>query len=85
MQVINKNANYQIAATITFGNMYILSTGRDEDGIMNEGDKVLFFQENDLPGKVFKYLYGDLKLDAIAVGSTQETKSIIENDGIMKL
>ena len=83
-KLINANANFQLAATITFGNMYILSTGRDKDGVMNRGDKVLFFQENDLPGKVFKYLYGDLGLKTVAVSDAQSTKNIIENDGIMK-
>ena len=83
-KLINANANFQLAATITFGNMYILSTGRDKDGVMNRGDNVLFFQENDLPGKVFKYLYGDLGLKTVAVSDAQSTKNIIENDGIMK-
>ncbi|MBO6280007.1 MAG: hypothetical protein J6M95_00295 [Bacilli bacterium] len=82
---LNNAANYKIAATITFGNMYILSTGKDEDGVMNEGDHVLYFQENDLPGKVFKYLYGDLKLDSYAVSDAAATKNIIENDGVIKL
>ena len=84
-KLINAGANYTIAATITFGNMYILSTGRDKDSIMNKGDKVLYFQENDLPGKVFNYLYGSLELDSIAVADAQSTKTIIENNGIIKL
>lgn len=84
-KLINANANYQIAATITFGNMYILSTGRDADNIMNKGDKVLYFSQTDLPGKVFNYLYGSLELDAYAVPSAADTKSIIENNGTMKL
>lgn len=84
-KLINEGANYTIAATITFGNMYILSTGRDKDSIMNKGDKVLYFQENDLPGKVFTYLYGSLELDSIAVADALSTKTIIENNGIIKL
>ena len=84
-KLINANANYQIAATITFGNMYILSTGRDADNIMNKGDRVLYFSENDLPGRVFNYLYGELELDTYAVSSAADTKSIIENNGTIKL
>ena len=84
-QLINGHANYQIAATITFGNMYILSTGRDKDNEMNAGDKVLYFQKNDLPGKVFNYLYGDLGLKTYDVTNAMQTKSIIENDATMKI
>ena len=84
-KLVNANANYKIAATITFGNMYILSTGRDADNTMNKGDHVLYFSENDLPGKVFNYLYGSLELDTFAVSSAADTKSIIENNGTVKL
>lgn len=84
-RLINANANYKIAATITFGNMYILSTGRDADNTMNKGDRVLYFSENDLPGKVFNYLYGDLELDSYAVPAASDTKIIIENNGTMRL
>ena len=84
-KLINANANYKIAATITFGNMYILSTGRDADNTMNKGDRVLYFSENDLPGRVFNYLYGDLELDSYAVPAASDTKIIIENNGTMRL
>ena len=83
-QIIKQNAEYKIAATITFGNFYIVSMGRDEDGVLNEGDKVLIFQENDVPGKVFKYTYGDLNLDVTAVAAVSDTKLVIENNGVLK-
>ncbi len=54
-----KNAPYQIAATITFGNFYIASMGNDADGVMNEGDKILLFQKGNVPDKIFHYVYGD--------------------------
>lgn len=60
---INQGVNYKIAATITFGNFFLLSTGNDDDGILNKGDKVVAFQEKGVPGKIFKYLYGDKELD----------------------
>ena len=85
MQVINMNKNYQIAATITFGNMYIVSMGTDSDNELNSGDRVLFFQKNDLPGKVFNYLYGDLNLSTYDVAGAQETKNVIENHGILRV
>ena len=56
----NKGLNYQIAATITFGNFYVASTGNDEDNKMNEGDYVVVFQQNNVPDILFKYVYGDI-------------------------
>lgn len=83
-QIMKQNANYKIAATITFGNFYIVSMGTDDDQTLNEGDKVCIFQENDIPGKVFNYTYSDLKLDVTAVNAVSDTKLIIENKGILK-
>ena len=54
-----KNAPYQIAATITFGNFYIASMGNDADNEMNAGDKILLFQKGNIPDKIFHYVYGD--------------------------
>lgn len=85
MQVINNNKNYQIAASITFGNMYIVSMGTDADETLNEGDKVLYFQKNDLPGKVFNYLYGDMNLFTYDVAAASDTKNVIENHGILRV
>ena len=85
MQIIKQNAAYKIAATITFGNFYLISTGRDADGVLNAGDKVCIFQENDVPGKVFKYLYGDLGLELTAVNAASDTKVVIENEGKLKV
>lgn len=82
-QIVNQHANYQIAAVITFGNFFIVSTGRDEDHTLNAGDKVLIFQENDLPGKIFNYVYGDLGLSTYAVASLALTKTVIENNGTL--
>ena len=84
-QIVKQNAAYKIAATITYGNFYLVSTGRDDDDILNEGDKVLIFQEEDVPGKVFKYVYGDLNLSLTAVAAASDTKAIIENGGVLKL
>lgn len=54
-----KSAPYQIAATITFGNFYIASMGNDTDNEMNAGDKILLFQKDNVPDKIFHYVYGD--------------------------
>ena len=56
---INKGVNYQIAATVTFGNLFVASTGNDEDGKMDEDDSIILFQQGNVPDKIFHYVYGD--------------------------
>ena len=58
--ILNKNANYQIAATLTFGNFYLVSLGNDENQTLDENDKILLFQQGNVPDKVFHYVYGDV-------------------------
>lgn len=74
---INKGADFKLAATITFGNFFIVATGNDDDGVMNKGDKVLAFQENGVPGKIFNYVYGDRDLDVKFAKDVQEAKNTI--------
>ena len=81
-QIMNLGAKYKIAATITFGNFYIVSFGRDTDDTLNAGDKIVIFQENGIPGKTFNYLYGNLGLSVTAVTNATDTKQIIENNGV---
>lgn len=81
-QVLNQGANFKLAATITFGNFYVVSMGTDTDNTLNSGDKVIIFQENDIPGKVFNYLYGDLGLTTTAVAAASDTKLIMSNNGV---
>ena len=57
--VIKKNVPFKIAATITFGNFYIASTGNDDNGKMDKDDYVVLFQQNGLPDKLFQYVYGN--------------------------
>ena len=51
---------YKIASTITFGNFYIAGTGNDDNEVMDEGDTVVIFQKNNVPDKLFQYVYSDL-------------------------
>ncbi len=81
-QIINQGANFSLAATITFGNFYIVSMGTDSNNTLDAGDKIIIFQENDVPGKVFNYLYGDLGLSVTAVAAATDTKMILTNNGI---
>ena len=58
--IINQSSKaYKIAATLTFGNFYIVSMGNDPDQTMNEGDTIVLFQKNNVPDKIFHYIYGD--------------------------
>ena len=72
-KIVNAHANYQMAAVVTFGNFGLVSTGNDSDGVLNTGDKVLFFQPSDIPGMVFNYLYGDLGLETYSVDDVKLT------------
>lgn len=82
MQIVKQNASYKIAATLTFGNFYIYSCGTDLDATINSGDKIIIFQENDIPGKVFNYCYGNLGLEVRSVNSADDTKMIISDNGM---
>ena len=53
------NAPYQIAATITFGNFYIASLNNDDNQVMDENDTIILFQKNNVPDKIFHYVYGN--------------------------
>lgn len=55
----NKNLNYKIAATITFGNVFVTSTGNDNDGVMSNDDYIVSFQPGAVPDKIFHYVYGN--------------------------
>jgi len=57
--IINKKADYQIAATITFGNFYLLSMNNDENKQLDASDKILLFQKGNVPDKIFHYIYGN--------------------------
>ena len=57
--IVNAKAEYKIAATITFGNFYIVSMNNDDNQTMDENDTILLFQKNNVPDKIFHYVYGD--------------------------
>lgn len=57
--IVNKNLKYTIAATITFGNIYVASTGNDDNGVMDDGDYIILFQQGSVPDLLFKYIYED--------------------------
>ncbi|MBP5574300.1 MAG: hypothetical protein J6X50_00940 [Bacilli bacterium] len=57
--IMNANADYKISATITFGNFYIVSMNNDDNQVMDANDTILLFQKNNVPDKIFHYIYGD--------------------------
>ena len=57
--ILNKKADYQIAATITFGNFYLVSMNNDENKTLDANDTILLFQKGNVPDKVFHYVYGN--------------------------
>ena len=75
--IVQRNAEFKIAATVTFGNFYLLQTGKDTDGKLNEGDSVLAFQETNVAGRLFKYVYGDLNLNTTYLADVTAVKNEI--------
>ena len=54
-----KKVPYKILSTITFGNLFIGSTGKDSDGVMGPDDYIVSFQQGAVPDKIFHYVYGN--------------------------
>lgn len=59
VKALNSGSNYKLAATITFGNFYIASTGHDSNGIMEDGDYIVLFSSGAAPDLLFHYLFGN--------------------------
>ena len=56
--IVNKSAPYKLAATITFGNIFIASTGNDDNNTLDDGDYIVLFQKGQVPDLLFHYIYG---------------------------
>ena len=77
-QIKNGGANYLLAANITFGNFFLASTGHDDNETLDEGDYVIVFQQNNVPDKIFSYVYGDLNLDVHYVADMVDAKRALQ-------
>lgn len=76
VQTINNGAPYKLAATITFGNFYIASTGNDDNNTMDKEDEIVIFGKGQTPDKVFNLIYGsDYNLNYVA--SVQEANKCL--------
>jgi len=79
IKAINNGVNYKIAASITFGNFYIASTGNDENNTMDVDDKIVLFGKNQNPDYLFHYIYGTAYDSAIEwVGNVQDAAKCIK-------
>ena len=52
----NDNA-YKLVRMVTFGNLYVVSTGHDENGHLDESDNIVGYGENLVPDLAFKSVY----------------------------
>lgn len=83
--IVKQNAPFKIAATITYGNVFVAKTGSDADGIMNEGDSIAILQKSNLPGLLFKSVYGEelynsaIEVDASGAAYCLKTGKTLNN------
>ena len=79
--IVNKGVSFKLAATVTFGNFFLLSTGNDDNATLDSGDKVLAFQQNGVAGKLFNYLYGDKELSVKYEADAKTVKDAVLTGG----
>lgn len=76
--ISQKHLEYKLAATITFGNLYIVSTGNDNNATMDDGDYIVSFQKNQFPDLMFHSIYGStLDSNLHYVSSAQQAASCL--------
>lgn len=80
MQAIRQgNLPFKIFKTLTHGNIYIASTGNDDDGLMDSDDYIVSFQKGAVPDKIFHYVYGDEYENALHyVSNAQEAAKCLK-------
>lgn len=59
IKCINNGCSFKLAATITFGNFYLVSTGLDDNDTLDNADSIVLFQQGGVPDKIFHYIYGN--------------------------
>ena len=75
--ILKKSAPYKIAATLTFGNFFVASTGKDDNQTMDNDDYVVAFQQNNIPDKLFKYCYPELTNVHYVTAASDAAKCLI--------
>lgn len=79
VDALANGAPFKMAATITFGNFFLASTGNDENSQLDVGDKIVVFNRGAVSDKVFHYIYGNDHDDNIVwVKDATEAKGCLE-------
>lgn len=73
--IVNKKVDYKIAATITFGNLFVASTGNDDNDQLDKDDYIVLFQQGSVPDLVFHGVFGKEYDDAIHYVSNAKAAS----------
>lgn len=71
--------NYRLVRMVTFGNLYLLSTGNDEDGIPTDDDFVFSYGEGLVPDRAFK---ASMNLTVDAYGSSVSDTAPVLKSGM---
>ncbi len=50
--------NYKLVRMVTFGNLYVVATGNDDNGQLDRTDIVLSYGQDNVPDLAFKAVYG---------------------------
>ena len=58
--------NYKLAGVLTKGNVFVISTGKDANKNLEEGDKIVSFGTNSLFTGIFKQIYNVTTLTEVA-------------------
>ena len=89
VKAIQEGCDYKLAATITSGNFYLVSTGLDENNTLDSDDSIVLFQQNGLPDKIFHYVYGDAfnsnityVTNVAVAGTVYAAKEVTNADGV---
>lgn len=58
-----QGANFKLARVLTLGNLFIASTGNDEDETIDDSDYIASFGEGMMPDLIFKTIHPELTID----------------------
>lgn len=82
-QLKNYTTDYKFVKLITGGNLYLTSINKEEGAMPQEGDTIVGFQKQSVPGKVFDKLlkdYWGINNTVEWVKDASAAKSVLENN-----
>lgn len=77
VDAIKAGAEFKIAATLTFGNFYIASTGKDDNDTLDADDYLVCSQENNIVGLIFRAVYGTTYTNVHYVGDNPDAATCL--------